>query len=1642
MEVLWTSPFLGNRVIAMNFTSSARRCRGKSQDQRSIGKGRFNRRACFETLETRQLLSITLPTIANQTVLAGAPLNLGLDVTSSTGNAVNYTVSASNPALTATIPQGNPSLKLVVDYVGNPSDTSDDIHGTMVLQLSKDLTPKTVEKIIGLVNGSYTYNGQPFSYDNLIFHRIIKDFMIQGGDPLGTGSGGPGFKFDDEFNAALQFTSPGLLAMANSGDDTNGSQFFITTSTAANPYRSGDFNYTIFGVLTEGSDVLAKLNTVPTTSGTDKPTYNVVITDASIVTDTQNGVLRLSVPNGTTSGTAAVTVTATDSVTLESTSKTFNVTVGADTTNDPPFLGQINPIVTSVNTPVTFNIPATDVEGDAIYYYGGLGSTNDNLTVTVNSSTGQGTLTPTASSVPGVYSILVAVRATDNSVWDTQYVPVYVNPAAPSSITLLPVSDTGPSNSDRITSLNNTTGKTLQFQVDGVRSGATIELFSDGTLIGSAVASGTSVVIPTNASATLADGTRSITARQTLPNQVVQVGNLNTTANLVSSASTSLAITVDTTQPTDIALSNASVLEKLAVGAVVGTFSTTDPDAGDTFTYSLVSGDGSTDNASFTISGNTLKTAASFDRAVKSSYSIRVRSTDRGGLLTEKTLTINVASTDINLSAATVAEDAPVGTVIGTLTTVAPDSSGSPYTYSLVSGTGDADNVSFEIDGSTLKTKVVPNFETKATYNVRIRTTDKNSLWTEKAFTIGVTNANEAPTNIALSNTTVAENLAIGGTVGTFTTTDPDTGNTFTYSFVTGTGSADNAKFTIADGVLKTTALLDYEAQTSYSILVRSTDQGGLSTEKTFTIAVTNVNEQPTDLALSSLNVLEKLASGTTVGTLSTTDPDAGNTFTYSLASGDGGTDNASFSISGNTLKTAASFDYALKNSYSVRVRSTDQGGLSTEKTFTIAVTNVNEQPTNIVLSNQYVLQQQPSGTTVGTLSTTDPDVDNIFTYSLVSGEGSTDNASFSISGTALKTAASFDYAAKNSYSIRVRTTDQGGLWTEKALTIHVTNSLAPADISLSAATVAENAAVGTVVGALTTAAPDSSGSPYTYSLVSGTGDTDNVSFEIAGSALKTKIVPNFETKAAYSVRMRTTDKNGLWTEKVFAISVTNVNETPSSLALSNATVAENLAIGGTVGTFSTTDPDTANTFTYSFVSGTSGADNAKFTIDSNGVLKTSALLNYETQSSYSILVRSTDQGGLATDKSFTIAVTNVNEQPTAIALSNLNVVEKKVSGTVVGTLSTTDPDVGDTFTYSLVNGDGSTDNASFSISGNTLKTAASFDRALKSSYSIRVRSTDAAGLSTETTFTINVVAPASISGSIYLDGNGQGTTSSLAIPGVVVKLLTQASSSSAWTEVVGVSPVMTGADGAYTFHDLMPATYRVQEVQPTYWSDGKDTLGNVGGVARGVVGADQFDIQLAAGENAAQYNFSEQGLKPAAITIHLFLVPLRSVADVVTQLNVAPVIDLAKSVSGTGYGTTLPTGSSSVAIAAADATITHADGAMLAGMRAMISNPLDGSNEKLEINTSSLPITSVYANGVLTLSGIAERAVYEQALRSILYSNTAASPKDGIRKIAIIADDGIVDSRYVTAMVGVGSVLQAAVDAAMQQSDNWYSLY
>ncbi|MFM8572374.1 MAG: cadherin repeat domain-containing protein, partial [Pirellula sp.] len=752
--------------------------------------------------------------------------------------------------------------------------------------------------------------------------------------------------------------------------------------------------------------------------------------------------------------------------------------------------------------------------------------------------------------------------------------------------------------------------------------------------------------------------------------------------------------------PTAVQLSNSSVPENSPIGTVVGSFSTTDADDGDTHTYSFVSGAGDADNTLFAIVGKNLVTRNVFNFESRNSYSIRIQTEDAGGLVFEQLFPISITNVNetpltVRISRRSIAENSPLGTVLGTLSTTDTDTlTDTEFNYTLVAGTGDASNNMFTISGNQVLLNAPLDFEVKNKLSIRVRSTDLGGLFTEAAFAIDVTNVNELPTLLSLSGNTILENQPVGTVIGLFSNNDPDFNDSHIYTLEPGTGGQDNLLFDIVGNELRSFQSYDFETKSTYNVRVRVTDRVGGFIEAPFVISVLDTNENPNSLVLSASTIAENAPVGTLIGNLSGTDPDAGATLSYSLVSGTGSDDNSSFVLSGTSLSSNAVFNFESKKTYSIRARVEDQFGAGLERVFQIQVTNVNEAPTLVSVNPNTINERLPVNSLVGDLSTSDPDTGDTFTYSLVNGTGSQDNAFFTIVGNKLRSTAVFDFDVRSTYSIRVRSIDAGGLPVETPLTIRVLNvNDPPTDISLSNATIAENQPVGvpTLVGVFTTTDADDVDT-YTYNLVSGAGSTDNSKWQISGNSLMTNAPLDFEQQSSHSIRVRSTDAGGLLTEKVFVITITNVNETPTSIILSRTTVAENVPIGTTVGSLSTVDPDAGDSFVYALVPGTGSTDNAKFVLIGNR-LQTAATVDFESQPSYSVRIRSTDAGGLSLESVFNIVVTNVNEAPTAINLTQ-NAFENQPISIPIGQLSAIDPDAGDTVSFTKVSGAGSNDNA------------------------------------------------------------------------------------------------------------------------------------------------------------------------------------------------------------------------------------------------------------------------------------------------------------------------------------------------------------
>lgn len=211
--------------------------------------------------------------------------------------------------------------------------------------------------------------------------------------------------------------------------------------------------------------------------------------------------------------------------------------------------------------------------------------------------------------------------------------------------------------------------------------------------------------------------------------------------------------------------------------------------------------------------------------------------------------------------------------------------------------------------------------------------------------------SNAAPNDLLISENSFDENILANSTIANIRTSDTDTDDSHTYSLEPGDGDQDNDKFMIEGDQLKIIESPDFEKQSSYSIRLKTSDSGNLGYQKSFTLTVNNLNERPSNISLSKLTFIEKDFKEPFIATLRTTDSDSKDSHTYSLESGNGDQDNDKFTIEGDQLKIIDSPDFETKSSYSIRLKTMDNGDLTFEKEFKLVVSDVNETEVNSIKS-------------------------------------------------------------------------------------------------------------------------------------------------------------------------------------------------------------------------------------------------------------------------------------------------------------------------------------------------------------------------------------------------------------------------------------------------------------------------------------------------------------------------------------------------------------------------------------------------------------------------------------------------------------------------------------------------------------------
>lgn len=487
---------------------------------------------------------------------------------------------------------------------------------------------------------------------------------------------------------------------------------------------------------------------------------------------------------------------------------------------------------------------------------------------------------------------------------------------------------------------------------------------------------------------------------------------------------------------------------------------------------------------------------------------------------------------------------------------------------------------------------------------------------------------------------------------------------------------------------------------------------------KSFNIQINNENEPITDITLSNNTIQENNSINDIIGTFTPYDEDTNNTYIYTLTDDS----NGSFSINENKLLANIVFDYEIKNNYTITVSGFD--GLNTfTKNFDINILDdITEAEIN--LSATQINENNSINDIVGNLSIINNHLDagQIITYSLVSGMGSDDNNSFSISGTQLLANEIFNYETKSSYLIRIKAENTDNDFTLfKSFVISISDINEPLEnLTLTQNTVYTVSETDHIVGTLNVTDPELQ--PVTFSLPA---ENDNNYFKISGNELLLDLTGG-ETLNAGNLTVKilaTSDDNGDTLTNTFTVPILEIN-TPTDILLSNDTIEINTQSYSIVGSLSVVDSDPVDSFTFEFVDELDAEGNIVpnnnniFLIQGNELyvnepIDVNGNKNFfpiTSSGTLSIRVRVTDSFNLTKDKTFSINVVD------NIVLSNHFLEEYNNINDVIGTLSTS---MTGTITFSLVQVD---DYADFKIVGNELQAQRRFYSGNKRNYNITIK--------------------------------------------------------------------------------------------------------------------------------------------------------------------------------------------------------------------------------------------------------------------------------------------------------------------------------
>lgn len=706
---------------------------------------------------------------------------------------------------------------------------------------------------------------------------------------------------------------------------------------------------------------------------------------------------------------------------------------------------------------------------------------------------------------------------------------------------------------------------------------------------------------------------------------------------------------------------SAEVDENLVSGSTVLKLTATDQDASDSLSYSIAG----TNSGHFAVSSvGLITTTQLLDYESVSSYSLNISVSDGSTTVTEA-LSVTVKDTNDSpaFNSAPYTVTVPENNVSATVYTLsASDTDSSDTLEYFLSGVGSGD---FSILSSTglVSLNNALDYERKSSYVFSVIVRDGNGGQATSSLTVTVSDENDSPDFIGTPySASLDEDLPIGTTVLQVSATDQDTSDTLSYSL---TGN-NNSDFSIGSnsGIITTAVTLDYEAISSYSLTVSVTD-GTVTVTQAVSISVTDKNDAPAFTAAPySLTVQENTTSNPLL-TVSATDQDTADNLNFLLL----GTGSEFFSIhlTSGVVALTTVLDYEVTSLYTLTVRVSDSNGGVVTTSLTVTVSNANDSPQFLgVPYSATVSENLPIATDVIKIAAFDADSDSL-SYSL----SGTNSGHFQISSSSglVESTQVLDYETVNYYSLTVSVSD-GSVSISTSLTISVSNTNdAPYVTNLPGnVSVAENDVTAAVID-VNTSDPD--GDNITFSL-SGTGSDDFLINSATGLVTLNRAL-NYEIQELYSLTVRVSDGAGGVAFASLTVITVNQNDPPVILGGPYTTnVEESLNGGTTVYKAAVFDEDSSDTPSFSI----SGTNSDHFAISSAGIVTTTQALDYESITSYTLIVSVSD-GSASMNTTLTITVVDTNDSPQFTnAPYAVNVDENDV-GAALGNVSAVDVDSG-----------------------------------------------------------------------------------------------------------------------------------------------------------------------------------------------------------------------------------------------------------------------------------------------------------------------------------------------------------------------------